>query len=333
MPRLPRGARPWRVRKFRTYTEVGHGTNSALFEQVVEQRARLARRLAGVGAVVAIASGKGGVGKSLVTANLAVTLAARGRRVGALDADLNGPSLARMLAVGPAPLEDREEGIVPPPGAAGVRVISMELLQDAQDAPLRWRDPGSDTFLWQSSMEASVLREFLADVEWGEADFLLVDVPPGTDKITRLLELVPALSGILLVTTPAEISRAVVARSVRLVNEAGVSPVALVSNMTGYLCPNCGHRHRLFPGDGARELARATGHPIWAEIPFDPRLGEATERGRPLVLDHPESVAAEAFVRLAERVEALLGAPEGGRVESPAECTGAGFTEEGRRGE
>ena len=318
------------VRKFRTYSEVGHQTGSALLEQVAEQRARLARRLAGVGAVVAIASGKGGVGKSLVTANLAVTLAARGWRVGALDADLNGPSLARMLAVGPAPLEDRAEGVVPVAGVAGVRVISMELLQDERDAPLRWRDPGSDTFLWQSSMEASVLREFLSDVAWGEADFLLVDVPPGTDKITRLLELVPAISGLLLVTTPAEISRAVVARSARLVDEAGISPVALVSNMTGYLCPECGHRHRLFPGEGAQDLARATGHPIWAEIPFDPRLGEATDRGRPLVLDQPESIVAEAFGRLAEHVEALLGSREG-----PAASPGAGtgLTEEGRRAE
>ena len=318
------------MRKIRTYSEVGHGTRSALLEQVVEQRARLARRLAGIGAVVVIASGKGGVGKSLVTANLAAMLASRGWRVGALDADLNGPSLARMLAVGPSPLEDRAGGVVPAPGAAGVRVISMELLQEEKDAPLRWRDPGSDSFLWQSSMEASVLREFLSDVEWGKADFLLVDVPPGTDKITRLLELLPTISGLLLVTTPAEISRAVVARSVRLVDEAGVSPVALVSNMTGYLCPECGHRHRLFPGEGARELARATGHPIWAEIPFDPRLGEATDRGRPLILDHPGSIVAEAFSRLAERVEALLGSRE-----SPAADggTGTGLMEKGRRAE
>lgn len=297
-----------RVRRFRTYGEVDHGTGSALLEQVIEQRARLARRLAGVGATVAVASGKGGVGKSLVTANLAAALASRGQRVGAVDADLNGPSLARMLAADTAPLEDRETGVVPSPAVGGVRVISMELLQEREDAPLRWRDPGSDTFLWQSSMEATVLREFLADVDWGGADVLLIDVPPGTDKITRLLELVPDLSAMLLVTTPAEITRAVVARSLRLVREAGVSPLALVANMTGYACPSCNRRHRLFPGDGARELARATGCPIWAEVPFDPRLGEATERGRPLVLDRPDAPAAAAFAGLAGRIEALLDA-------------------------
>lgn len=292
------------MRKFRTYHEVEHATGSELLEQVGEQRARLARRLAGVGAVVAVASGKGGVGKSVITANLAVALAARGLEVGVVDADLNGPSLARMLGVRGASLDDRDGGIEPPRGAGGVRVVSMELLQERDDAPLRWKDPGQDTFLWQSSMETTALREFLADVAWEGTDCLLVDVPPGTDKIGRLLELVPSLPRAILVTTPAEVSRAVVARSVRLVHEAGV-PCALVANMDGYLCPDCGRIRPLFPGDGARELSRESGIPIWAEIPFDPRLGAATDAGTPAAGDAADP-AAPAFGTLADRVEGEL---------------------------
>jgi ATP-binding protein involved in chromosome partitioning len=291
------------LRRFRTYHEVDPRTGSELLEQVLDQRSRLADRLAGIGTVVAVASGKGGVGKSAVTANLAATLAARGRRVGAVDADLNGPSLARMLGASRGVLRDLPGGVVPPEGAAGIAVISMELLQEAEDAPLRWRDPGADTFIWQSAMETTALREFLADVEWGDLDYLLVDVPPGTDKIRRLLELVPGLPAVLLVTTPSEISRAVVARSLRLVREAEVPAVGLVANMSGYRCPGCGEVHPLFPGDGARRLAEESGSPLVAEIPFDPRIGEDTDRGRPRVLEDPEGEVGRAFQALADRLE------------------------------
>jgi ATP-binding protein involved in chromosome partitioning len=308
------------MRKFRTYGEVEHGTGSELLEQVIDQRARLARRLSTVRAVLAVVSGKGGVGKSAVTANLATTLARRGHRVGVVDADLNGPSLARMLGVSGQTLQEGEDGVMPASTRHGIRVISMELLQGDPDAPLRWREPDSDTFLWQSSMETTALREFLGDVQWGELDFLLVDVPPGTDKIRRLLELVPGIPAVLVVTTPSEMARAVVARSIRLVREAGVPLIALIANMEGYLCPDCGGLHALFPGDGARTLASETGLPIWAEIPFDPRFGEATDRGRSGPDPHPDDPVVAAFLGLAARIEGDLPAiSESGGPASPAD--------------
>lgn len=292
------------MRRFRTYNEVDHSTESELLEQVLEQRSKLAHRLEAVGTVVAVASGKGGVGKSAVTANLAATLAQKGHRVGVVDADLNGPSLAQMLGVRNASLVDQEDGVVPPKGAAGIPVISMELLQGAQDTPLRWRDPGADTFIWQSTMETTALREFLSDVAWGELDYLLVDVPPGTDKIARLLELVPGLPVALVVTTPSDMSRSVVARSLRMLAEAEVPVVALVANMTEYHCPGCGELHPLFPGDGAQELARTSQIPIWASVPFDPRLARETDSGRPWVLEEPEGQVAGAFLELARQLAA-----------------------------
>jgi ATP-binding protein involved in chromosome partitioning len=299
------------MRKFRTYGEVDHTTGSELLEQVLDQRARLSERLAGIGTVVAVASGKGGVGKSAVTANLAVALAERGHSVGALDADLNGPSLARMLGVQGRRLEDREGGVIPPAGRGGVRVISMEWLQEGDDAPLRWRDGTADTFLWQSSRETTALREFLGDVDWGNADFLLIDVPPGTDKIRRLLELVPEIPLVLLVSTPSEMSRSVVARSARLLRESSTARIALVENMSGFICPECGHEHDVFPGDGVRQLAEASEIPIWARIPFDPTLGRQTDLGHPLGGGGADRPAYRAFRELAARVSEIGSAPSG----------------------
>ena len=291
------------MRKIRTYQDVTHDTGSGLLEQVVDQQHRLADRLAQVRSVVAVASGKGGVGKSAITANLAAALAARGLAVGAVDADLNGPSLARMLGVSGARLADRPSGVEPAQSPSGVRVMSMELLQQEEDAPLRWREPEMGGFIWQSTLETGVLREFLGDVEWGELDVLLVDVPPGTDKIGRLLELVPEVDQMLLVTTPSETSRFVVSKSVRMAREAAVGKVALVANMAGHTCPECGHVSELFTGDGANRLEEESGVPLWAEIPFDPRLGAATDSGTPLVITDPEAHSSRSILALADRVE------------------------------
>lgn len=292
------------MRKIRSYNEVQHDTGSELLEQVVALHDRLAERLSSVGTVVAVASGKGGVGKSAVTANLAAALAMRGHRVGAVDADLNGPSLGRMLGVSGMSLGDGPDGVEPPQGVQGVRVMSMELLQEAEDAPLGWRAPDFGKFTWRSTLETGVLREFLADVVWGELDFLLIDVPPGTDKIERLLELIPDLDQALLVTTPSEATRFVVSKSLRLVQEAGVGVVGLVANMTEHECPQCGHRSSLFESGGAERLAAESGVPLWASIPFDPRLGASTDLGEPWVTKEPDAASSRAILALADRVEA-----------------------------
>lgn len=292
--------------RFRTYREVDPSTESRLLEQVQEQGERLRQRLARVGPVVAVASGKGGVGKSAITANLAAMLSAEGLRVGVVDADLNGPSLVRMLGAVGARLGDDSAGVIPATGAGGVRVISMELLQDGEDTPLQWREPGTHSYLWQSSIEASALRELLADVAWGELDTLLVDVPPGTDKIRRLLQLVPGLSGMLIVTTPGELSRSVVARSLGLVRDAGVPVVGLICNMAGYLCPECGKRHALFPGRAPEALTERFEVPLWAEIPFDPRMGASTDHGLPWVLEEGSGAIADTFRELSGRFRDTL---------------------------
>lgn len=272
------------MRRFRTYHDVeGRGTG-AVPEQVAAQQQRLARRLERVDAVWLVASGKGGVGKSAVTANVAAALARGGLRVGALDADLNGPSLARMLGA-EAGLRVDDDGVHPAAGAGGTRVVSMDLLLAGDDAPLRWRGPAAFDFAWQSALETGALREFLADVVWGDLDILLLDLPPGTDKLKRAYDLIPAVTGVLLVTTPSEAARSVVTRSLSLARSLGADPIGLVANMTARACPSCGHTEALYRADGARRLADETGAELWAEIPFQPDLARATDGGRPPVLD------------------------------------------------
>ncbi len=295
-------------RKVRGYAEVSHETGSELLEQVLGQRARISARLGTIGAIVAIASGKGGVGKSAVTANLAVSLARRGARVGVLDADLNGPSLGRMLGLLGSRLMDGPSGVVPPTGAAGVLGISTELLR-REDAPLRWTGPHADRFVWLGVTETAVLREFLSDVVWGELDYLLVDIPPGTDKIGRFLDLVPDPAGVLVVTTPSEVALSVVSRSVTLLREAGVESIGVVGNMSGYASPGAVQPLPLFSGDGIRRLTESTGLELWAEIPFDPGMGARTDGGEPPG-GSDDSLFGKAFQALADRVERGVGGRE-----------------------
>ena len=239
---------------------------------------------------------------------------------GSVDPDRDVATVNLELAFADiAMLERRHERLAsavrPAGSSAGVRVRSVELLQGEEDAPRRGRETSMGRFIWQSTLETGVLREFLGDVEWGELDILLVDVPPGTDKIARLLELVPDLDQMLLVTTPSETSRFVVSKSVRMAREAAVGTVALVSNMAGHTCPECGHVSDLFAGDGAKRLEEESGVPLWAEIPFDPRLGAATDSGTPLVITDPDADSSRAILTLADRVEEHVGIREDGVVE------------------
>jgi ATP-binding protein involved in chromosome partitioning len=291
------------TRRIRTYMEVGDSGGGDILAQVGAQSARVAQRLATIDHVIVIASGKGGVGKSLVSANLAAALTHAGRRVGVLDADLNGPSTAAMLGAVRTPLRVTEAGVEPAGTSSGCSLMSMDLLLASPDAPVRWREPDTAGFVWQSTLETGALRELLADTVWGALDYLLIDLPPGTDRIARLLALVTRPAVLLLVTTPAAAATAVVARSVTLARDAGLEDVALVTNMDGYACPTCGAQAPLFPAGGGAALAARTGVPLWATIPFDPALGSTTDAGEPLVIAQPEQAAARALRALADTIE------------------------------
>jgi ATP-binding protein involved in chromosome partitioning len=198
---------------FRTYFKVTGADGSALGEQVARQHARVADRLRDVERVVAIISGKGGVGKSHVAAALALALARRRRAVGVLDADLQSPTIARMLGAR-GPLHVSDDGVSPAASRDGVGVMSMDLLLD-ESTPLRWSSLAGEPHTWRGVAEAGALREFLADVRWGALDALIVDMPPDAQRLEDLASLVPGFSGALAVTLPSDESRRSVARAMR----------------------------------------------------------------------------------------------------------------------
>jgi ATP-binding protein involved in chromosome partitioning len=278
------------------YRDVAGDGGSNIAGQVEAQQGQLRRRLASVASVVAIVSGKGGVGKSVLTANLACCLALDGWKVGVLDADLNGPTQAKILGVRGRRLVLADGGVDPPATALGVKVMSMDLLLAGDATPLTWDAPlQEEAHTWRGAMEANAVREFLADTNWGELDALLLDLPPGTDRLATVASLVPTLNGIIVVTIPSEVSQLVVRRSVTAAAATKVPVLGLVENMAG-----------LFPGPDASRLAADAGIPFLGTVPFDPALSVAADRGEAFVAASPGRESAQALKRIAGEVRAAL---------------------------
>jgi len=274
----------------KSYREIAGDGGSDVLGQVAERSARLRARMAPVATTLAVMSGKGGVGKSVVSANLAAALATRARRVGVLDADLNGPCLARMLGVEGRRLKLGDDGIVPADGPLGVKVVSMDLLLPESGSALAWRAPAAQNqFAWRGMLEATALAEFAGDTAWGELDFLLIDLPPGAERFADLHDLLPACDKALVVTTPSGLAIASVRRSVILARKLDARLLGAVENMAG-----------LFAADGP---AQALGVPLLGSIPFDPRIAQCADRGLPFVSAHPDAPAARAFAALADEIE------------------------------
>jgi ATP-binding protein involved in chromosome partitioning len=246
--------------------------------------------LPGIGDIVAVSSTKGGVGKSTVAVNLACALTALGRRVGMLDADIYGPSLPTMLGLSGRP-QVAEQTKVFPLERYGLRVMSMGFFLD-DTSPVIWRGP----------LVTGLLRQFLKDVQWGELDVLVVDLPPGTgDAQLTLVQQVP-LSGGLVVTTPQAVSVIDVERGIAMFNQVNTPVLGLVENMSVYICPHCGTRDELFGSGGAARLERRFGVPVLGQIPIDPAVRVSGDAGTPIVIDQPEHPVSRIYRSIAERV-------------------------------
>lgn len=243
----------------RTYHELTEPDRSGLAVQIAAQRARVAARLNGVRRVIAVMSGKGGVGKSFVTAGVARALAGAGWRVGVLDADFNGPTIPALLHLPVTRCTLQEGAVEPAVSAEGVRCFSMALLLE-DGHPLAFRGPEVDSHVWRGTLEAATLREFLADVAWGALDVLLVDMPPGVQRFQELVELLSAPPAALAVTIPTSESREAVRRALRSAIERHAVSIGVVENMVGG--PHA--------GSAADDLAVEFGIPVLARIPWHP---------------------------------------------------------------
>jgi len=252
-------------------------------------------KLEGVRRIVAVSSAKGGVGKSTVAANLAVALARQGLRVGLVDVDIYGPSIPILFGVTELPHANAETRLMEPVESCGVRLMSMGFFLDDQ-APVVWRGP----------MAMSATKQFLRGVAWGELDYLIVDLPPGTGDVPLTLAQEIPLDGAIVVTTPQDVSLADVTRGAAMFRRVSTPLLGVVVNMAGYQCPQCGTRDDLFGTHPAEEIARTIGAPVLAEFPIDVRVRESGDDGKPITALDPEHPASKGYMELARSLEETL---------------------------
>ena len=265
----------------------GHGHGHAHGGQAQARAPQADQLLPGVKSVIAIASGKGGVGKSTTAVNLATAMAAQNVRVGLLDCDIYGPSIPRMLNLSGQP-EMVGERTLRPMANYGIKCMSIGFLV-AEDTAMIWRGP----------MVMQALEQMMRDVDWGELDVLLCDLPPGTgDAQLTMAQRVP-LTGAVIVSTPQDIALLDVSRGINMFQQVNVPIFGVVENMSYYVCPECGHRAELFHHGGARETARRLGVDFLGEIPLDISIRTTSDAGRPIVVTQPESPHAESYRQIA----------------------------------
>jgi len=248
-----------------------------------------------LGKVIAISSGKGGVGKSTVATNIAVALARSGARVGLMDADIYGPNVPRMMGVN-APPPVLNEKIVPLE-AHGVKVISLGFLIE-RDQPAIWRGP----------IVMKIVTQFLRDVAWGQLDVFIVDMPPGTGDAQLSLVQATQVSGAVIVTTPQEVAIGDALRGAKMFQRVNVPVFGIVENMSWLECPHCGKPTPLFGSGGGEKLAKELGLPLLGQVPLDPRVLVGADNGMPIVVAEPASAAAKALSAVAEKVKAAAAA-------------------------
>ena len=251
--------------------------------------------LPGVTYKIAVASGKGGVGKSTVSTNLALSLRALGYTVGLLDADIYGPSQQMMLGIHGSPVIDETDEKIMPMENHGIKTMSLGLITDP-DTPVIWRGP----------MVMKALDQFLTDVKWGTLDFMVIDLPPGTgDAQLTLTQRVP-LTGAVVVTTPQDVALIDARKGLAMFRKVNVPVMGIVENMSYYICRHCGEREEIFGHGGGKRTAEMLGVPFLGEVPLDARVVVGGDSGQPVVVSQPDSVAAIAFKEIARQVVAQI---------------------------
>jgi len=278
--------------------------DAKVVQQVTEQIKAVKRRMASVRRKLVVMSGKGGVGKSMTTVNLALAFARQGHKVGVLDVDLNGPCVPQMLGMRGQRFTITPDGAIPPVGPLGIKVGSMDFFLD-ELAPVRWKGPMDLSPVWLGLMEMNVIREFIADIVWGDVDYLLTDLPPGAaaDKPPVIAGFIPDLDGAIVVTTPSEVASDVVRKSIAYARDLDINVLGVVENMSLYRCPQCGTESELFEGD-TEAMCQALDLPLLGRIPFDRMLAKSFDKGAPLTTgDHP---TLKRFDEIVTRIKTLL---------------------------
>ncbi len=268
-------------------------------KRIYDEQKMLKIRMGKVKHKIAVISGKGGVGKSITTVNLAIALAGHSHthEVGILDADIHGPCVPKMLGMRSQRLNAGPRGVFPATGPLGVKVVSTDFLLPKDETPVIWRGP----------LKMAAIRQFLSEIIWGNLDFLLIDLPPGTgDESLSVMQLLPEMDGVVIVTIPSEVSQIVVKKAVTFARQLKIPIIGIVENMSGFVCPKCGEESNIFKSGGGRKVAEDLKVPFLGSIPLDPRICEDSDNGRPFILENPNSPSAGAFMEIVERIETFL---------------------------
>lgn len=259
-----------------------------------EQEERLKQRMSGIKHKLVVLSGKGGVGKTTVAVNMALALAEKGHKVGLLDTDLHGPNVPKMLGIEDAQLVGRDDGIEPFQAEPNLWVVSLSMAGHGPDTPVIWRGP----------LKIGVIKQFLADVYWGELDYLLIDTPPGTgDEPLTVLQLLPELDGSVVVTTPQQVAILDSRKSVNFSKQLNIPVMGVVENMSGLICPHCGGEIPVFGKGGGKDAAGEMDVPFLGAVPIDQALMEAEDQGRHFVTGDTSGPSVEALRSIVTEIE------------------------------
>jgi ATP-binding protein involved in chromosome partitioning len=256
-----------------------------------------AKNLEGIKHRLVVMSGKGGVGKSTVASNLAIALSLKGYEVGLLDVDIHGPSIPKMLGLGGRKITGEDDGLLPVFAMPNLIVMSIGFLLREDDAPVIWRGP----------LKMGAIRQFLEEVKWGDLDYLIVDLPPGTgDEPLSIAQLMPQ-SDVIIVTTPQEVALLSVRKSINFAKTLKMKIVGIVENMSGLACPHCGKKINLFKTGGGEKAALDFSIPFLGQIPIDPKVVEEGDKGIPFILSQDDSTVVKAFNQIVEKIEKQYG--------------------------
>lgn len=264
-----------------------------------EEQRKIKARTSKIRHKIAVISGKGGVGKSTVTVNLAMAFAMHGyaHSVGILDADITGPCVPKIIGLHGQRVQAGPAGIFPAMGPLGIKVLSMDFLLPSDETPVIWRGP----------LKMKAISQFLSDIVWGELDFLFIDLPPGTgDEPLSIMQLLPEMDGVVIVTIPSEVSQIVVKKAVTFSRKLNIPVIGIIENMSGFVCPKCGAEINIFKAGGGKKIAKDLTVPFLGTIPIDPEICEASDKGVPFIVEHMNSPATKAFMKIVKKIEAFL---------------------------
>ncbi len=271
------------------------GNCSSCSSKEKSEACELAAKLGRIKHKIVVMSGKGGVGKSTVSVNLARYLASVGKKVGLLDVDLHGPSVPEMLGAADVVPDSDGSGIFPVE-ACGIMIMSVGLLLDRTDAPVVWRGP----------MKISVIKQLLNDVSWGDLDYLVVDCPPGTgDEPLSVCQMITDADGAVIVTTPQNVAASDVARSINFCRQLNYNILGIVENMSGFVCPDCGKVTNIFSSGAGERLAKDYSVELLGKLPLDPRVCAGGDSGNPFAVSEEASPVKDAFAQVGNRIIAL----------------------------